>query len=94
MGPVSNLPVLYRNILHGIDDGDAGDLFLRLVQPLGILAAERAAYEWRRHRAFLDFALPKAAALYPLHREGVAEEVRDFIRTRFYHAAKSGAIQC
>ena len=82
---MSNLTVLERNIIHGLDSEDAETMFLRLRESMSVLAAEEHAYGWR------DAALqlrPMVSAAEALH-DGVDHGVFAYIAERFYQSAKS-----
>ena len=79
-----NVPILYRNIIHGLDCEDAANFFLKQVDAIGVLRAEVAAYRWRDVRSAVKPMLDAAQALHP-GKADVRASVLSFIRTRAFH---------
>jgi hypothetical protein len=83
---MSNLSILQRNIVHGLDCEDAETVFFRACAVMPALKAEKIAYEYRNVSRFLDFALPIASANCGVE---VPHDLRSFIRERYWHWART-----
>ncbi|MDR7032408.1 hypothetical protein [Mesorhizobium sp. BE184] len=81
---MSNLSILQRNIIEGLDCEIAAKAFLRACDRTSVLAAEDFAYEVRRLVVFHSFALPLAASGHGL--EQVPDGLLPFILERHWHS--------
>lgn len=80
---MSNLPIMDRNIIHGLASEVATASFLRARDRVGSAAAEAFAYEVRHLVDFLDAPLMSASAAHEL--ESVPDGLLKFILDRHWN---------
>lgn len=80
----SNLSIIQRNIVHGLDCEISEASFLRACDHTSILSAEAFAYEVRELVRFLVPALSLSARALPT--DGAPPGLMDFILSRHWHS--------